>query len=110
VGFPRPRFIRINSIPTQPENQNRMTERLPDGSVKLVWDKKKKEAKPLRPTTLMIGSPLRNPEISLPNIESVEIPPTIVLDLETTDLDPAKGRILAAGLALYLLKAKKLKR
>jgi hypothetical protein len=74
-----------------PESQTRMTERLPDGSIKLEWDRMR--PKPLRPTTLMIGSPLRPiPEISLPNIESVEIPPVVVLDLETTDLDPAKWR------------------
>jgi DNA polymerase elongation subunit (family B) len=32
----------------------------------------------------------------------VEIPPTVVLDIETTDKDPQRGRILAAGLALYV--------
>jgi DNA polymerase elongation subunit (family B) len=101
-GFAPPEieFIRINSIPTQPENQNRMTERLPDGSVKLEWERK---SETVAPDDLNDWKPIETiPEISLPNIESVEIPPTIVLDLETTDLDPAKGRILAAGLALYL--------
>jgi DNA polymerase elongation subunit (family B) len=42
------------------------------------------------------------PEISLPAIENIPIPPTIVLDLETVGLDPRKGRILAAGLALFI--------
>ena len=77
-----------------------MTERLPDGSVKLAWQGK---TETVAPADLAGWQPIETiPEISLPNIESVEIPPTIVLDLETTDLDPTKGRILAAGLALYL--------
>jgi hypothetical protein len=82
-GFSPPEieFIRINSIPTQPENQNRMTERLPDGSVKLVWQDKKKKTKTeiVAPARLWrVGSPLRTiPAISLPNIESVKIPPVV---------------------------------
>ncbi len=85
--------------PTIPP-QTRMTVRLPDGSVKLEWERK---SETVAPNDLNDWQPIETiPEISLPNIESVEIPPTIVLDLETTDLDPAKGRILAAGLALYV--------
>jgi DNA polymerase elongation subunit (family B) len=42
------------------------------------------------------------PDIDLPDIESVEIPPVVVLDLETTDKNPQQGRILAAGLVLYV--------
>jgi hypothetical protein len=91
--------IYTNKIKPQ-EDKTRMTERLPDGSIKLEWDRK---TETVAPDDLNDWQPIEEiPEISLPNIESVEIPPTIVLDLETTDLDPAKGRILAAGLALYL--------
>jgi hypothetical protein len=78
----------------------RMTERLPDGSLKLVWQRK---TETVAPDDLAVWQPIETiPDIDLPDIETVEIPPVVVLDLETTDLDPAKGRILAAGLALYL--------
>jgi hypothetical protein len=83
-----------------PESQTRMTERLADGSIKLEWDRK---TETVAPDDLAVWQPIETiPDIDLPDIETVEIPPVVVLDLETTDLDPAKGRILAAGLALYL--------
>jgi DNA polymerase elongation subunit (family B) len=96
--------------PAQPETgiyshkfqkpENRMTERLPDGSVKLAWQGKTETVAPDDLASWQdIGA---IPEDCLPNIESVEIPPTIVLDLETTDLNPQRGQILAAGLALYI--------
>jgi DNA polymerase elongation subunit (family B) len=89
-----------------PKSQTRMTERLPDGSVKLVWlDKKKKktETKIVSPADLAGWQPIEEiPEIDLPNIESVKIPPVVVLDIETTDKDPQQGRILAVGLALFI--------
>ena len=79
---------------------NRMTERLPDGSLKLAWQDK---AETVAPDDLAGWQPIEEiPEISLSDIEVVEIPPVVVLDLETTDLDPKRGRILAAGLALYV--------
>jgi DNA polymerase elongation subunit (family B) len=77
-----------------------MTERLPDGSVKLAWQGK---TETVAPDDLKGWQPIEEiREISLPNIETVEIPPVVVLDIETTDLDPKRGRILAAGLALYV--------
>ena len=96
---PEIEFIQINSIPTQPENQNRMTVRLPDGSVKLAWQDK---TETVAPADLAGWQPIETiPEISLPSIESVEIPPTVVLDIETEPvLDPKRGRILAVGLLL----------
>jgi DNA polymerase III epsilon subunit-like protein len=84
---------------------NRITVRQSDGSIKLVWQDKKKKTKTVTvaPKELDCWQPIEEiPEISLPDIESVKIPPTVVLDLETTDLDPQQGRILAAGLALYV--------
>jgi hypothetical protein len=82
------------------ESPKRMTVRLPDGSIKLEWDRK---TETVAPDDLKGWQPIETiPEISLPNIESVEIPPVVVLDLETDGLDPAKGSISAAGLALYL--------
>jgi DNA polymerase III epsilon subunit-like protein len=83
-----------------PESLNRMTERLPDGSIKLVWQDK---TETVAPDDLAGWQPIEIiPEIDLPDIETVEIPPVVVLDLETTDTDPQRGRILAAGLALYV--------
>jgi hypothetical protein len=83
-----------------PAQSTRMTERLPDGSVKLAW---KDKAETVAPTDLTGWQHIEQSQTtdSL-DIESVEIPPVVVLDLETTNLDPAKGRILAAGLALYV--------
>jgi hypothetical protein len=82
------------------ETLNRMTERLPDGSIKLAWQDK---TETVAPDDLAGWQPIETiPDVSLPNIESVEIPPVVVIDLETTDLDPKHGRILAAGLALYV--------
>jgi DNA polymerase elongation subunit (family B) len=78
----------------------RMTERLPDGSVKLEWQRK---SETVAPDDLKGWQPIETiPDINLPDIESVEIPPVVVLDLETTDKDPKRGEILAAGLALYV--------
>jgi DNA polymerase elongation subunit (family B) len=83
-----------------PESLNRMTERLPDGSLKLDWQGK---TETVAPDDLAGWQPIEDiPDINLPDIESVEIPPVVVLDLETTDTDPKRGRILAAGLALYV--------
>jgi DNA polymerase III epsilon subunit-like protein len=77
-----------------------MTVRQPDGSIKLVWQDK---TETVTPEDLAGWQPIEDiPDIDLPSIESVEIPPVVVLDLETTDLDPQCGRILAAGLALYV--------
>jgi hypothetical protein len=99
-GFAPPEPAKEPSIP--PETLNRITERLPDGSIKLelAW---KDKTETVAPDDLKGWQPIEEiPEISLPNIESVEIPPVVVLDLETDGLDPAKGSISAAGLALYL--------
>jgi DNA polymerase elongation subunit (family B) len=82
-----------------------MTERLPDKTIKLVWQDKKKKTKTeiVAPNDLAGWQPIEAiPDIDLPNIESVKIPPVVVLDLETTDKDPQRGRILAVGLALYV--------
>ena len=82
------------------ETLNRITERLPDGSIKLAWDRK---TETVAPDDLAGWQPIEEiPEISLPDIETVEIPPVVVIDLETTDKDPQRGSILAAGLALYV--------
>jgi DNA polymerase elongation subunit (family B) len=79
---------------------NQMTVRQPDGSIKLAWDD---TTETVAPNELDCWQPIEEiPAIDLPDIESVEIPPVVVLDIETTDLDPQRGRILAAGLALYV--------
>jgi DNA polymerase elongation subunit (family B) len=79
---------------------NRMTVRQPDGSIKLEWED---TTETVAPHDLAGWQPIEDiPDIDLPNIESVEIPPVVVLDIETTDKDPQRGRILAAGLALYV--------
>jgi hypothetical protein len=77
----------------------RMTARQPDGSIVLEWGDK---------TEVVAPDDLKGwqdidaiPEINLPAIENIPIPPTIVLDLETDGLDPKRGCILAAGLALF---------
>jgi DNA polymerase III epsilon subunit-like protein/predicted nucleic acid-binding Zn-ribbon protein len=90
---------------TSPAILNRMTERLPDGSIKLEWvdSKGRQKTEIVAPDDLAGWQPIEEiPEISLPSIESVEIPPVVVLDIETTDLNPKRGRILAVGLALYV--------
>jgi DNA polymerase elongation subunit (family B) len=76
-----------------------MTARQPDGSIVLEWGDK---------TEVVAPDDLKGwqdidaiPEINLPAIENIPIPPTIVLDLETDGLDPKRGCILAAGLALF---------
>jgi DNA polymerase elongation subunit (family B) len=78
----------------------RMTARQPDGSIVLEWGDK---TEVVAPDDLKCWQDIDAiPEISLPAIENIPIPPTIVLDLETVGLDPRKGRILAAGLALFI--------
>jgi len=100
-AFPTQHRIYSNKF-NLPAILNRMTERLPDGSIKLVWqDRKKTEI--VAPNELAGWQPIEEiPAINLPDIESVEIPPVVVLDIETTDLDPKRGRILAVGLALFI--------
>jgi DNA polymerase elongation subunit (family B) len=83
-----------------PESLTRMTERLPDGSIKLSWQGK---TETVAPDDLAGWQPIETiPEVDLPDIETVEIPPVVVIDLETNGLDPSEGHILAAGLALYV--------
>jgi len=96
-----PTWVRIYTHKfSSPAIFNRMTVRLPDGSVKLEWQGK---TETVAPDDLAGWLPIEDiPEVDLPSIESIEIPPVVVLDIETTDLDPAKGRILAAGLALFV--------
>jgi hypothetical protein len=78
----------------------RMTARQPDGSIVLEWRGK---TETVTPDALEGWQPIDAiPEISLPDIESVSIPPTVVLDLETDGLDPQRGRILACGVAFYI--------
>jgi len=77
-----------------------MTFKQPDGTVVLAW-KDKKES--VAPAELECWKPIKEiPEANLPAIDEVPIPPVVVMDLETTDLDPAKGRIIAAGLAFFV--------
>jgi DNA polymerase elongation subunit (family B) len=94
-------LISAPKLTLQPATQvQRMTARQPDGSIVLEWRGK---TEVVAPDDLKDWQPIETlPEVDLPDISTVEIPPTIVLDLETTDLDPAKGRILAAGLALFV--------
>jgi len=76
-----------------------MTARQPDGSIVLEWGDK---TEVVAPDDLKGWQDIDDiPEISLPAIENIPIPPTIVLDLETDGLDPKRGCILAAGLALF---------
>lgn len=77
-----------------------MTRRLPDGSVVLEWGSKRET---VSPDALQGWKPIEEiPEIQLPTPESVSLPPTVVLDLECTGLDPKHDRTLAAGFALYV--------
>jgi DNA polymerase elongation subunit (family B) len=75
-----------------------MTTREPDGSIILRWGDREEVVKPQdlegwRPVEDIQGVPL--PEVT------AEIPPTLVVDLETTGLNPTRDRVLAVGLALY---------
>gem|GEM_PF-3244194 len=76
----------------------RMTTRLPDGTIRLSWDGREEA---VVPGDLDGWAPVE--EIAHPNLPEVspEISPTLVLDIETTGLDPTQDRILAVGLALY---------
>jgi DNA polymerase elongation subunit (family B) len=75
-----------------------MTTRLPDGTIRLSWDGREEA---VVPGDLDGWAPVE--EIAHPNLPEVspEISPTLVLDIETTGLDPTQDRILAVGLALY---------
>jgi hypothetical protein len=76
-----------------------MTARQPDGSILLEWGDK---TEVVAPDDLKCWQDIDAiPEINLPAIENIPIPPTIVLDLKRR-VRPAKGRILAAGLALFV--------
>jgi hypothetical protein len=75
-----------------------MTTREPDGSVTLRWSDREEVVKP---GDLDSWKPLEGvPRIPLPEV-TAKIPPTLVMDLETTGLDPSRDRILAVGLALF---------
>jgi energy-coupling factor transporter ATP-binding protein EcfA2 len=76
----------------------RMTTRLPNGTIRLSWDGREEA---VAPGDLDGWAPVE--EIAHPNLPEVsaEISPTLVLDIETTGLDPTQERILAVGLALY---------
>ncbi|MCS3920760.1 AAA family ATPase [Fervidibacter sacchari] len=97
---------RKSETKTQPQAQanaiysTKMCCRQPDGTVVLAW-KDKKES--VAPAELECWQPIEEiPEANLPAIDQIPFPPVVVLDLETTDLDPAKGRIIAAGLAYFV--------
>ncbi|MEZ8219606.1 RNase_H superfamily protein, partial [Candidatus Fervidibacteria bacterium JGI MDM2 SSWTFF-3-K9] len=97
---------RKSKTKTQPQAQanaiysTKMCCRQPDGSIVLAW-KDKKES--VAPAELDCWQPIEEiPEANLPAIDEVPFPPVVVLDLETTDLNPAKGRILAVGLAYFV--------
>jgi DNA polymerase elongation subunit (family B) len=78
----------------------RMTKRLDDGSVRLLWDGK---TEIVAPGDLAGWRDVGDiPNVELPSVEGVEIPPTIVLDIETDGLKPENGEILAVGVALYI--------
>jgi len=80
--------------------QERMTARLPDGSITLNWQGK---TETVAPDELNCWQPIDEiEEANLPAIDQIPFPPVVVLDLETTDLDPSKGRILAVGLAYFV--------
>jgi len=78
--------------------ERRMTVAEPDGTVRLCWDGKEE----------VVGSGDLDgwtsveaiPHQDLPEV-STEIPPTLVLDIETTGLNPDQHRVIAVGLALY---------
>jgi len=91
--------FKTQEAPTDPTPSLRMTARQPDGSVKLAWQGK---TEIVATDDLAVWQDIDAiPEIILPAIESVPIPP-VVLDLETVGLDPQRGRILACGVALYI--------
>jgi uncharacterized protein YprB with RNaseH-like and TPR domain len=77
-----------------------MTRKQPDGKIVLEWQGK---TEVVAPDDLAGWQPVEDiPEVDLPDIESVKTPPVVVIDLETDGLDPAEGRILACGLALFV--------
>jgi len=91
---------------TQPQAQanaiysTKMCCRQSDGTVVLSWDGKEES---VAPAELECWQPIEEiPEANLPAIDEVPFPPVVVLDLETTDLDPSRGRILAVGLAFFV--------
>ncbi|MEZ8218962.1 RNase_H superfamily protein, partial [Candidatus Fervidibacteria bacterium JGI MDM2 SSWTFF-3-K9] len=97
---------RKSETKTQPQAQanaiysTKMCCKQPDGTVVLAW-KDKKES--VAPAELECWQPIEEiPEANLPAIDQIPFPPVVVLDLETTDLDPSKGRIIAAGLAYFV--------
>jgi hypothetical protein len=62
------------------ESPTRMSERLTDGSVKLAWQGKTETVKP---DDLVGWQPIEDiPEVDLPDIESVEIPPVVADGLQ----------------------------
>jgi len=88
------------SCPANGNSSSKMTSKQPDGTVVLAW-KDKKES--VAPAELDCWQPVDEiKEANLPAIDQIPFPPVVVLDLETTDLDPSKGRILAAGLAYFV--------
>jgi DNA polymerase elongation subunit (family B) len=75
-----------------------MTTRLPDGTIRLLWDEKEEVVAPgdLDGWTSIEAIP----RLDVPEV-STEVPPTLVLDIETTGLDPNQHSVVAVGLALY---------
>ncbi len=86
--------------PANANSSSKMTSKQPDGTVVLSWDGKEES---VTPAELECWKPIDEiPEANLPAIDEVPFPPVVVLDLETTDLDPSRGRIIAAGLAYFV--------
>jgi DNA polymerase III epsilon subunit-like protein len=88
-----------HSCNIEPGSPERMSRIEPGGRVVLSWDGK---TETVSPTDLAGWRPIEEiPEVPLPNMESVEIPPVVVVDIETTGLDWERDRLLAVGVALY---------
>ncbi len=78
---------------------NRFTERAPDGTITLRYERKGKPATEIvRPAELDAWEPIENiPAATLPS-ELPPLPPALVLDIECTGLNAEQDRVLAVGL------------
>ncbi len=96
---PQPQTPPSETPEAQPQPQTkpqRMTRRQPDGTVVFDFDGKKET---VAAGELDCWKPIDEiDEISLPSIEGLDFPQTIVLDIETTSLDAESGEVIAVGL------------
>jgi len=90
------------TLPSEPSKPNQlsltpMTNSQPDGTIVLHWDGK---TETVTPSDLCGWRPIDEiPDLTLP--EPKPLPSVIVLDIETTGLNPETDRVLAVGIAVW---------